>query len=171
MEWLAKIAEHHNDWIQIAQAYGAGDLAEDMVQQAYLKLHKYATPDKIFCKDGHLTKQGRGYVFFTIKTIVMKYHQDKVFTEDDIPEYEDTTDDSEERVDELWYRIDLHASSSYPLYKKVLYRMWRKNYTIREMSELTEVSVPTIVNELKWIKSDIGKKFEYEYYESQKNKK
>lgn len=170
MKWLAEVAKHHKEWLKIAKVYGAGDFSEDCVQQAYLKLHKYASADKVLSK-GVVNK---GYVFFVIKCEVMDYHKNNPYMvseeEYDMNEIEDTEQNNEEHIERLWLEIDYYISTHYPLYKKVLYRMWRKNYTIREMEELTEVSTPTIVNELKKIKSDLNKKFKYEYHETQRAK-
>jgi len=168
MSWLKEVAKHHKEWIKIAQVYGARDYAEDCVQQAYLKLNRYGSPDKIFCEHGNLTKQGRGYMFWTIKTVVMQYHKDEVIMGEELPEVEDTHENNEDRVQGLWFKIDAYTSREYPLYKRILYKMWRKNYTIREMADLTEVSVPTIVKELKLIKKDINQKFKNEYNETQR---
>ena len=170
MDWLAQVAKHHKEWLKIAKVYGAADYAEDCVQQAYIKLHQYGSEDKVLTK-GEVNK---GYVFFAIKCEVMNYHKaNPCFVSEDacnMNEIEDAEQNNEEHIERLWLSIDYYISTHYPLYKKVLYRMWRKNYTIREMNELTEVSIPTIINELKKIKSDLNKKFNYEYNETQRAK-
>ena len=63
MHWLNKIALHHKEWIKIAVNFGARDYAEDIVQEAYIRVHKYSNPEK-FIKNGKVNK---GYMFFIIR--------------------------------------------------------------------------------------------------------
>ena len=51
MEWIKKIQENEDEWIQIIQKMGESFYAKDIVQEFYIKLMKYATEDKVF-KDG-----------------------------------------------------------------------------------------------------------------------
>ena len=166
MDWLQKVSRLHDKWIHIALVYGAGEYAEDCVQNAYIKLYKYADAEKVICKDGHVKD---GYVFFVVKTCVMEYHKQKQFHEElEKCRIADTPTTNEDEIQRLWLEIDAYTAAHYPLYRRMLYKMWRKNYTIREMCEMTEVSPPTIVKELKYIKKDIKKKFTNEYNDTQK---
>ena len=45
--WLAKVAERHNEWISIVNSFGEYDYDEDIVQEAYVALYKYANEEKI----------------------------------------------------------------------------------------------------------------------------
>ena len=68
--WLAKVYKHHKEWIKIANIYGVGDYSEDLVQDVYIKLDKYASERKLFT-NGTINK---GYVFFAIKNAANTWH-------------------------------------------------------------------------------------------------
>ena len=46
-QWLAKVAERHYEWVKIVNSFGEFNYAEDLVQQCYLTLYKYADEKKI----------------------------------------------------------------------------------------------------------------------------
>ena len=162
MEWLTELYKFHDDWVRMARAYGAGDYAEDCVQDAYIKITRYASKERLFKKG----KLDRGYVFLAVKSVVMQHHktsrhlEELDYTLTDAPQHEPG------EYQALWLEIDAHTSKTYPLYRRILYKMWRQNYTIREMNEITEVSTPTIVKELKIIKNDIKENFKEAWEEA-----
>jgi len=73
MEWLKAIAKHHDDWILMVNNFGELDLAEDIVQDAYLRLVKYGKPEK-FIKDGKVSK---GFMFVVLRNIHLDYCKQK----------------------------------------------------------------------------------------------
>jgi DNA-directed RNA polymerase specialized sigma24 family protein len=160
VDWLTEVYKLHHEWLKIARAYGAGDLAEDFVQDTYLKLHKYGGPEKVLT-DGRVNK---GYVFFCLKTIVMQYHEDKVAQTDEIPHLEQEDPDcTYDDVQAMWDEIDLYTKKHYDLPKRILFKMWKSKYNVREIAYITDVSTPTIVKELKDIKDDLKEKFSKKY--------
>ena len=72
-EWLKLVAKHHNKWIKIVESFGEHQYKDDIVQEAYLALYKYTTPEKII----HNGKVSEGYMFFTIKTITYQFYNAK----------------------------------------------------------------------------------------------
>ena len=66
MKWLKKVAKYHKDYLRIVKSYGETEYAEDIVQEMYLRLHKYADIDKVINKDGTVNKP---YVFWTLRNI------------------------------------------------------------------------------------------------------
>ena len=69
MKWLELIAEQHDEWILMAKKMGAKSYSEDIVQEAYIKIHLYTDPNKII-KNGKVSK---GYMFFVIRSIYLDY--------------------------------------------------------------------------------------------------
>ena len=47
MKWLELIAKQHDEWVTMAKKMGAKSYSEDIVQEAYIKLHLYTNPNKI----------------------------------------------------------------------------------------------------------------------------
>ena len=72
--WLAKVAEHHNEWIKIIHSFGEYDYAQDLVQETYITLWKYASAEKIIDVNGNVRK---GYVYFTLKSLYYQYYNKK----------------------------------------------------------------------------------------------
>ena len=68
-QWLKKVAERHKEWLRIVHSFGEYDYAEDIVQEAYLVLYKYASEEKII-ENGVVS---RGYMYFTIRTTFLQY--------------------------------------------------------------------------------------------------
>ncbi len=62
-KWLEQVAQHHKEWVKIANIYKVDDYAEDIIQEVYIALWKYADAEKIIDAKGNVRK---GYVFFTI---------------------------------------------------------------------------------------------------------
>ena len=44
-QWLKRVAERHNEWIKIVESFGEKNFQEDIVQQAYLIIYKYASEE------------------------------------------------------------------------------------------------------------------------------
>ena len=72
-KWLAKVAERHNEWINMVHSFGEYDFADDLVQQMYLTIYKYANEEKII-KNGIVS---RGYIYFTIRSLYFQYYNSK----------------------------------------------------------------------------------------------
>ena len=52
-DFLKEVAKHHKEWIKTVTALGGGSYSEDIVQEMYIKLYKYADANKII-KEGIL---------------------------------------------------------------------------------------------------------------------
>ena len=52
MNWLKEVAKFHADYLRIVQSYGEDFYAEDIVQEMYIRLHKYADREKVIQKNG-----------------------------------------------------------------------------------------------------------------------
>ena len=72
--WLAKVAEHHKEWIKVIQSFGEYEVAEDLVQETYIALWKYASAEKIIDINGKVRK---GYVYFTLRSLYFQYYNKK----------------------------------------------------------------------------------------------
>lgn len=65
MGTLEDICKYHNEWVNVARSFGAGDISEDVVQDTYLKIDRLQLAYKI-CKDGEPSK---GYMWLTIRSV------------------------------------------------------------------------------------------------------
>ncbi len=169
--FLNEIAKHHKEWVNTATALGGGDFAEDIVQEAYLKIYKYANADKIITNG----KVNKGYVFFVIKSILysLKNQQNKTIK---VPiedyKFADESDLSEQQaynkicglIDgylvELQNRADDDKKESY-WYDGKIFEMYRdSDLSIRGVAKLTNISFVSIFNTLKHVKQDLRDRFQ-----------
>ncbi len=47
MEWLNIVAKDHKEWVKVVESFGEDFFAEDIVQEAYLRIYKYCQPENI----------------------------------------------------------------------------------------------------------------------------
>lgn len=165
--WLGKVAENHREWIKIAKVYGAGSHAEDLVQDMYLKLHKYASPEKVVT-DG---KMNKGYVFFTLRSVVSSWHKKKRHPESEMPLHLEHIDNSE--IEEAWGRFVSHVDkfvSKWRYTDKLLFQEYfaiknpGEDPSFRSMGEKYGISWVSIFSTVKncrdKIRDEFGDKYE-----------
>lgn len=158
MKWLSKVAEHHADYLRIVKSLGVEDLAEDIVQEMYIKISKYCTPERILQENGTVNKY---YIRCVLYNLVHDYRKqqnklNKVNIEevynlgveyDYIEETEAYTGLIQLIGEEVktwhWYDRDL-----FTLY-------WKTGWSIRKLSEETRISTSSIFQTLKYCKNQI----------------
>ncbi len=165
--WLGKVAERHNEWIRIVHSFGEYDYADDIVQEMYLVLNKYASEEKIIEKD----VVSRGYCYFTLRSIFLQYCNAKKKIKkveiDDEEIYTQIADDSQ-MDDEIGYneittKIDNHIEG-WRWYDKTLFILYRDtNMSIRKIAEETNISWVSIFNTLKKCKEELKEIFKEDY--------
>ena len=171
-EWLKLIAKQHDDWVAIVRSFGEYTYAEDIVQEAYMALIKYAKPENIV-KNG---KVSRGYMFFTLRSLYYQYYNkkrkvNKVRLDDDqnhlqIP----YTDEIEEHkaFHKICTLVD-EVSDEWNWYDRKLWRLYsRTDMSMRKLANETKISWVSIYNSLKHLKKDLQEKLQ-EDYEDYKN--
>ena len=72
MKWLSKVAEHHEDYLRIVKSLGVDDLAEDIVQEMYIKISKYCSPERILQENGKVNKY---YIRCVLYNLVFDYRK------------------------------------------------------------------------------------------------
>ena len=166
-KWLEIVAEQHDTWIGIVNGFGEYNYAEDIVQESYIALTKYADPNKII-KDG---KVSRGYMFFTLRSLYYQYYNkkkkvqkisidnDEVFLQ--IPH----TDNMEEQ--EAFHKICLlvdDVADKWTWYDKKMWKLYSQtDMSIRKLAAETTISWVSIFNTLKNLKQDLKDKLQEDY--------
>ena len=154
-EWLGVVCQYHKEWIEIVKVYGVRD-AEDIVQDMYLKLHKYAKPERII-RNGKLSK---GYVYFTLKSIIAKHFQDKKIKSVEDFEFVDIEDGEIERKETLEVlneKMD-NEMSTWRWYDRKLFEIYRDTeQSYRELAKDTNISWVSIYNTIKNCKAKLKK--------------
>ena len=171
MKWLEKVAEHHKDYVEVVQKFGETFLAEDIVQEAYLRMLKYCKPENIITKG----KVNKSYVYFVIRNIYIDYLKER--DKYQIVSIENlhylTSEEYEEQKHEAYLTIlnkIKEESCSWHWYDKRLFEIYKDSgKSIRQLSNETNISVKSIFQTLKHckqrIKENVG-----EDYTDYKNK-
>ncbi len=169
-DWLGLVAKQHKEWIKIVNGFGEYDYAEDIVQESYLILYKYAKPEKVI-ENGIIR---RGYMYFTLRTTYYLYYNSKrkvrkVSIDDGLLQLEDNTDLREQDAYNLICEKIDDEIEDWHWYDKKLFVLYRDtNMSIRKIAAETKISWVSIFNTLKNAKIILKDKLK-EDYEDYKN--
>tara|TARA_Y100000114_G_scaffold24814_2_gene20497 strand:+ start:378 stop:929 length:552 start_codon:yes stop_codon:yes gene_type:complete len=172
-DWLRKVAERHNEWVSIAKSFNLKDYSEDIIQELYLRLWKYANEKKVI-KNGVVS---RGYMYFCIRSLAYQYHNTKnkvQKTSIDNTDYhlqipDKSNLDEQEAFHKICTMIDNHIEG-WHWYDRKLFQMYRDtNKSIRGIATQSHISWVSIFNTLKFLKKEIKEEFQ-EDWEDYKNK-
>ena len=172
LDWLNIVASQHQDWIKIVNGFGEYNYAEDIVQEAYIRLIKYAKPQNII-KD---KKVSRGYMFFTLRSLYFQYYNskrkiDKVSIDNEenfLQIADDTNLEEQEAFNSVCVLID-EVAEDWTWYDRKLFKLYRDtDLSIRKIAAETGISWVSIFNTLKNCKTDVQSKLG-ETYDDYKN--
>lgn len=171
-DWLNIVATQHEDWIKIVNGFGEYNYAEDLVQEAYIRLIKYAKPQNIIKHN----KVSRGYMFFTLRSLYFQYYNskrkiDKVSIDDEenfLQIADETNLEEHEAFNKVCTLID-EVAEEWTWYDRKLFKLYRDtDLSIRKIAKETNISWVSIFNSLKNCKQDVRSKLG-ETYEDYKN--
>jgi len=163
-QWLEKVAERHTEWVNIIKGFGEYEYAEDLVQETYLILYKYANEEKVI-KDGVVN---RGYLYFSLRSTFFQFYKNKrkikkvsldneEYTKE--VEYIDSLDE-EVAYNKICTMIDDHIDE-WRWYEKKLFILYRdSDLSIRGIAKETNISWVSIFNTLKNAKQELKQKFQ-----------
>ena len=168
-ELLREYAKFHKEWIGVVKAHSfnqtESQLAEDFVQEAYIKIHKSSEPNNLVV-NGTVSK---GYFFFCLKSVLYNYRKtarkvQKISMEecktcdkegDIYPEEESYAYDIIKQIEGV--EKDMGWNSK-------LFNIYRTEVpSIRQLSKETKISVSKVSQTIKYCKNEIHEKLEKEY--------
>ena len=169
MSLLELLAQKHQDWIRMVQSFGCpAHLSEDIVQEMYLRMHKYVSkPERIMYNE---TEVNTFFVYITLRNMYADYTKakNKISYTDDLPASRYDTDPVEREdaleglVDAIWAEVD-----TWHWYDKKLFTVYiNSGMSMRDLSSETTISLRSIFNTLKNAKERIQTncKDDYENY-------
>ncbi len=151
---LKKLTEMHNDWVCMAKSLEAGDYSEDVVQEAYIRIFKYATPDAIV-KNGIPNKM---YMWSTIRNVIFDHRKKKNRLNTISLNKVDYNIANDNDVQMWEAREDLEACieseiNKWHWYDARLFRIYRESgKSMRLLSKETGISLTSIFTTLKHCK-------------------
>ena len=164
-KWLNKVAAHHAEWIKIINSFGEYDYAEDIVQETYIALYKYADADKIIDASGNVRK---GYVFFTLKSLFFQFYNkkmkvNKVSIDEQFTLFDDSNLDEHNAYNDICLLID-EEIKNWHWYDEKLFKLYRdSDMSMRDIAKETNISLISIFNSIKNYKEILNTKFNKDY--------
>jgi DNA-directed RNA polymerase specialized sigma24 family protein len=164
-KWLNQVAQHHKEWIKIINSFGEYDYAEDIVQETYIALYKYADATKIIDASGNVRK---GYVFFTLKSLFFQYYNkkmkvNKVSIDEQFTLFDDSNLDEHEAYNNICLLID-EEIKNWHWYDEKLFKLYRdSDMSMRDIAKETNISLISIFNSIKNYKEILNTKFNKDY--------
>lgn len=170
-DWLSKVAKHHKYFVGVVEGFGERFYAEDIVQEMYIRLHKYTTWDKIV-KDGEVNK---GFVWFVLRNIYVDFCKQKSRIEKvDLNEAIYINEDAiDVNLIKAKNRIELKIEkeiNSWHWYDSMLFKLYRDSgKSMRELEAETKISLTSIFHTIKSCKERIKDAIGEDYEDLQNN--
>jgi predicted DNA-binding protein YlxM (UPF0122 family) len=165
MELLTKVCSQHKEWVKIVTTFGS-DYPEDVVQEMYLRVHKYGQKEKVLNESGEVN-------LFYIWTLLRNCWHDSnklnkiefisievlynLATQEDYIQKHESYNKIENLIEE--------ETKTWHHYDKMLFDIYRnKTLSMRDIAKETNISLKSIFNTLKnckeRIKLNVGEDFE-----------
>ena len=169
---LEKLAESHKVWVRMVTGFGADrELAQDLVQSMYLRMHKYVKDEnRIMYNDDEVN---RFFVYITLKNMYRTYmNASNKFTffeirEDDVIDTELREFCFDEAVDSAFERLMGKISAemnTWHKYDKILSEKYLKSdYSLRDIANGSGISLTSIFNSMRENKRILKEKFSEDY--------
>ena len=164
-KWLEQVAKHHKEWVKTIQKLGEYDYAEDIVQESYIALMKYANAEKLIDDKGNVRK---GYMFFTLRSLYYQYYNKKKSIKkvsfDGCWELFDSSNIEEQNAyNDICLMID-EEIDNWHWYDKKLFKLYRDtDMSMRDIASETNISLISIFHSIKNYKEILKTKFQKDY--------
>ena len=170
-KWLEEVAKHHKEWVNTIQKMGEFDYAEDIVQESYIALIKYADATKLIDVNGDVRK---GYMLFTLRSLYYQfYNKKKKINKVSFDGCWELFDDSNIEEQEAYHNICLlidEEIENWGWYDKKLFKIYRDtDLSMRDISKETTISLISIFHSIKNYKEILRNNFQKQYDEYKTN--
>ena len=151
---LEKLAERHSEWVDIVTKLGCDPfVAEDVVQEAYLRLHGYRekVESKIITPEGEVNLF---YMFVTLRNLLrdtMNIENNYVGVDEFLFEESEEEADlvMEDAYNRLIKKVKEEANSWGSYHSKLFNLYFMTDYSMRDISKGTDIGLTHIYNNLK----------------------
>ena len=156
MNWIDSIAKNHSEWVKIVNSFGEHFYADDIVQEAYIRLMNYSTEDKVII-NGEINKT---YMYFLLRNtyLIMNRANKPVITSlefaSNVKDHEDVSEQLT-AYQKIQDKIDKEVKS-WHWYDQKLWHIYRESaMSIRKIAGETKISSKSIFVTLKHCKERI----------------
>ena len=155
MEWIREVSKHHDLYIRYVKGMGVTNHAEDLVQEMYLRIYKYANAEKCITNG----KVNKHYIWRVLYNIRQSHNKDSqrfhMVELDNCKELASIDPDNEREeayeriINKLFNELDKLDTEGYP-YNKELFNLYAESaMSMRCISSVTKISLTSIFNTLK----------------------
>lgn len=169
-KWIEQVAKHHKEWVEVIYKLGETDYAEDIVQESYMALIKYADAKKLIDENGKVRK---GYMFFTLRSLYYQFYNkkkkvNKVSFDEQWEIFDDSNLDEHEAYNDICLMIDKELET-WHWYDRKLFKLYRdSDMSMRDIAKETNISLISIFHSIKNYKEILNSKFEQDYKDYKK---
>lgn len=145
---LSILADSHQEWITIVCSFGGRQVAEDIVQDTYLRVHKHTSPEKVLKNN----KPNKAFMFVALRNTYLEHcrkaSRRKQTSLDKIPELRQTIEDLEEK--EAVHKFDKkikEEQENWHWYDAKLFNLYLETgQSYRDIAKETNISLTSIYN-------------------------
>lgn len=169
---LEKLAESHDLWVKMVVGFGCPyDIAQDIVQSMYLRMHRYVEDEKkIMYNDDEVN---RFFVYVTLKNMYKTYKStSNKYTFFEIREDDSIDDELKEfafdevmelAFERLILKIHKEMKNWHP-YDRILSEKYLKtNYSLRDIATGSGIGLTSIFNSMRNNKKILRDKFQEDW--------
>jgi len=164
-KWIEKVAESHKEWVEVIHKFGEFDYAQDIVQETYIALMKYASAEKILDANGEVRK---GYVYFTLRSLYYQFYNkkkkiNKVSFDGCWELFDDSNVEEHKAYNDICLMID-EEIDNWHWYDRKLFKLYRDtDMSMRDIAKETNISLISIFHSIKNYKEILNTKFQKDY--------
>jgi len=164
-KWLEQVAKHHKEWVEVIHKLGEYDYAEDIVQESYIALMKYADATKLIDVNGNVRK---GYMFFTLRSLYYQFYNkkkkiNKVSFDGCWELFDDSNVEEHKAYNDICLMID-EEIDNWHWYDRKLFKLYRDtDMSMRDIAKETNISLISIFHSIKNYKEILNTKFQKDY--------
>jgi DNA-directed RNA polymerase specialized sigma24 family protein len=164
-KWIEQVAKHHKEWVEVIYKLGETDYAEDIVQESYMALIKYADEKKLIDENGKVRK---GYMFFTLRSLYYQFYNkkkkvNKVSFDEQWEIFDDSNLEEHQAYNDICLMIDKELET-WHWYDRKLFKLYRdSDMSMRDIAKETNISLISIFHSIKNYKEILNSKFEQDY--------
>lgn len=154
MNVLNIIASQHQKWINIVRSFGMHNYPEDIVQNMYIKIHKWngKYDASIMYNETEINEY---FIFKVLRNLFLDYHRKKKIPSNTF--YEPSASDISKYISnyELQEQLDIvqNEIKSWHIYDQKIYELiFLENKSMLELSKLTGIDYYSIYRRVKRIK-------------------
>jgi len=170
-KWLEQVAKHHKEWVEVIHKLGEYDYAEDIVQESYIALMKYADATKLIDVNGNVRK---GYMFFTLRSLYYQFYNkkkkiNKVSFDGCWELFDETNVEEHKAYHNICLIID-EEIDNWHWYDRKLFKLYRDtDMSMRDIAKETNISLISIFHSIKNYKEILNTKFQKDYQDYSNN--